>query len=171
MKQLRKILLKWIKKIFSDSHAAIISLIVLGIIAGSGSIYLFFENLWTALIDTIQSPTPLWATTALALALIGYIYLKTKKVHSSYTPNYKTEYFTIDNLKWKVKVYNYGYFEVEKTSMCREHDLLLKHENIYYYCPEFEKKNCKIMIDHNDYSSIYETAKSYIDKEVRNNKK
>ena len=50
-----------------------------------------------------------------------------------------------------------------------EHDLSLINGNIIYYCPEFLKKNCEIKIDNEDYSMLYEQAKSYIDKEVRSN--
>ncbi|MBW2544066.1 MAG: zinc-ribbon domain-containing protein [Deltaproteobacteria bacterium] len=48
-----------------------------------GGIYLFAKNTWTWLQDTIQSPTPLWATIALVFLSGVYIYLRISKSRSS----------------------------------------------------------------------------------------
>lgn len=118
--------------------------------------------------NILQTPTPLWLTIILISVVLGYGYLRSLTPPSSSDIPYKTKYFPIDNLKWKTKVYDHGYFEVERIAICHEHDLPLINGNIDYYCPEHLKKNCKIMIDHKDYSMLYNHAKSYIDKEVRN---
>lgn len=169
---MRNVLIKWLKKIFSDIHSTLIAIIVLGLISGTGIIYRFYKNLWFSIKSTILSPTPLYATIILVFVVLVYIYLKTKRTDSSSAPNYKIEYFTIENLKWKVKVYDDGHFEmVNRISICKEHDLPLINGDIVYYCPESLKYKCKNKIDNNSYSMLYETAKSYIDKEVRNKKK
>ncbi len=171
MINLREVAQLYLKKVFSDLHSAIVGIIVSAIILSVGGVYLFYKNLWISLKTTIQSPTPLWATIILVFAVLVYIYLKTSKTHSSTAPDYKIEYFTIDELKWKTKVYDNGNFEVERISICKEHDLPLINGNIVYYCPESLKYKCKNKIDYNSYSILYENAKSYIDKEVRNIKK
>ncbi len=161
-------LIKRIKKLFENIESTITTVIVLAILGGSIGILASSKKALNIFLQIVNIPTPLWATIVLVFLVITYI--KMKKSSPSSNLNYKIKYFTIDNLKWKTKIFHENYFEVDKISICREHDLPLIHENIYYYCPEFRKKNCKIMIDHNDYSFIYETAKSYIDKEIRNNK-
>ncbi len=129
---MRNALIKWLKKIFSDIHSALIAIIVLGLISGTGIIYRFYKNLWFSIKSTILSPTPLWATIILVFVVLVYIYLKTKKTDSSSAPNYKIEYFPIENLKWKTKIYDDEHFEVERISICKEHDLPLIYENIVY---------------------------------------
>lgn len=119
----------------------------------------------------LQTPTPLWLSIVLISVALSYSYLKSLKPASSSDIPYKTNYFIIDNLKWKTKVYNHGYFEVERIAICKEHDIPLINANIIYYCPEHLKKNCNIKINNTDYSMLYEHAKSYIDKEVRKQKK
>ena len=128
--------------------------------------------------NILQSPTPLWATILLIIVsgLVLRIYLSQEKEIpllnplSSSIPKPKIEYFPIDNLKWKTKIYDDRHFEVERISICKEHDLPLINGNIVYYCPESLKYNCKNKIDNNSYSMLYENAKSYIDKEIRNKK-
>ena len=83
---MKKILWLWLKKLFSDSHSSIVSIIVVALFAGSTGIYLFFDKLWHAIINTMQSPTPLWATTALGLLLGVYIYLKSRQFRKSQEP-------------------------------------------------------------------------------------
>lgn len=78
-------LIKWIKKIFSDTHSAIISIIVLLVVTGTGSIYLFCKNLWHWLKTILLSQTPLWVTTALTLLVLlvfAYLYVKIAKILS-----------------------------------------------------------------------------------------
>lgn len=161
-------LIQRIKKLFENIESTITTIIVLALLGGSIGILALSKKALTVFLQIANIPTPLWVTIVLVLLVVGYI--KIKKSSPSSDPNYIIRYFPIDNLKWKVKVYDHGYFEVDKISICLEHDLPLIHENIYYYCPEFRKKNCKITINHNEYSSVFETAKSYIDKEIRNKK-
>jgi len=157
-----------IKNLFGNIESTITQILLIAFLGGSVAILAFSKKALNFFLQIANIPTPLWAT--IALVLLVACYIKTKKSSPSSDLNYKIEYFPIDNLKWKAKVYDYEYSDVEKISICLEHDLSLIHGNINYYCPEFLKKNCKIMIDHNDYSMLYTTAKSYIDKLVRNKK-
>ncbi|MDO9028242.1 MAG: hypothetical protein Q7U68_05205, partial [Candidatus Roizmanbacteria bacterium] len=60
------------------------------------------------------------------------------------------------------------YFQVEKEPICLKHDLPFIFSDSYWHCPETDKNNCKNKIYHNDHFKIHETAKSYIEKEIRN---
>lgn len=87
----------WIKKIFSDIHSAIISIIVASLFVGTGSIYLFYKNLWLLLKTTLQSQTPLWATIALAVLYCLYIYLKFENLNFSFSQKNKFCNYLFDN--------------------------------------------------------------------------
>lgn len=159
----------------------LLSLIASVIFLSYLSAFLHWENglipkevlLWPY--NMLQSATPLWATILLIIVsdLLLYIYLsQQEKIPLSPPPrNYKTEYFTIDNLKWKTKIYDYGDFEVDQYPICLKHDLPFIFSNNYKYCPEVDKDNCKNKIYINDEFKIYETAKSYIEKQIRNKNK
>lgn len=168
MPLIRNLVITYIKTLFSDSHAAIISLIVIGIIAGGGSIYIFFENLWIVLINTILSPTPLWITIVLVLALYVLFYTKTHKTHSLRKSHSKIEYFDVGKYKWKVEIYGDNIFSVDKTPICLLHDLPLIKKTLYRICPEVNNNKCTNQIGDLQFFDIYQTAESYIDKQIRN---
>jgi hypothetical protein len=171
MKLPQKRLIEYIKKIFSDLHSAIVGAIVTAIILSIGSIYLFAKNLWNAIINTIRLPTPLWATIALVFVVMAYIYLKQqKKIQSSKLHDYKTCYFTIGNYKWETKIYEGGYFEVEKYPFCIKHDLRFIFGRNEKYCPGTEKERCNNRLSEYDEFAIYESAKSIIENKIRNKK-
>ena len=96
MIQLQKILTNWLKKLLSDSHSAIIGIILSSIFAGGTGIYFFSKKIWNLLIDIARLPTPLWTTIALVLLVGVYIYLKKSRGQ----PYSKAVLYTIDNLKW-----------------------------------------------------------------------
>ena len=158
-------LIRRIKKLFENIESTITTVIVLALLSSIGILALSKKAL-NFFLQIANIPTPLWATIVLVLLVI--VYIKMKKFSPSSDLNYKIEYFTVENLKWKTKIYNDGDFVVERISICKEHDLPLINGNIVYYCPESLKYNCKNKIDYNSYSILYENAKSYIDKEIRN---
>ena len=172
MKLLQKRIIEYIKKLVSDVHSAIVGAIVMAIILSIGSIYLFAKNLWTSIINTIQQPTPLWATTVLVFVVMGYIYLKKqiKIQSSSKLHDYKTCYFTIGNYKWETKIYEGGYFEVEKYPFCIKHDLRFIFGRNEKYCPSTEKERCNNRLSEYDEFTVYESAKSIIENKIRNKK-
>ena len=108
---MKKPLTNWLKKIFSDSHSAITSIVICSFFAGGTGLYLYAKNLWNILINIAQTPTPLWATISLALLLGLYIYLHIKRNflrQCSYNPprppfeenKDKEKYQFRDNLLW-----------------------------------------------------------------------
>lgn len=168
---LQKKVVEYIKKLFSDVHSAIVGAIVTMIILSVGSIYLFAKNLWTALINTIQLSTPLWATIALVFVVMGYIYLKQqKKIQSLKSPDYKISYFIIGNYKWETKIYKNGYFEVNKYPFCVKHDLRFIFGRNEKYCSSTEKERCNNRLSEYDEFAIYESAKSLIENKIKNKK-
>lgn len=161
---MQKILKAWIKKIFSDLHSIILTAIVLSFL-GTGGASLVSEKTWHLVKKAILLPLPLWLTIALVLATYTYFHIKKLR---SYSFRHKTKYFTIGNFKWETKIYSNTCFEVENTPLCAKHDLRLLFSGSSRYCPEADKRNCKNQISDYDHYKIYSTAKSYIDKQIRN---
>lgn len=152
-------------------HSAIVGIIVAALFLSIGSIYLFAKNLWTELLKTMQLPTPLWATIILVFVVLVYIYLKATKtfpLSQSSNLNYKVRYFTIGKFKWKTTIYENDYFKVEEYPFCVTHDLQFIYGDRSKYCPGTEKEKCNNNIYESDFFHIYESAKSNIDKIVRN---
>lgn len=116
---MRKPLYSWLKRLFSDAHSAIIGIILVSLLAGGTGIYFFLKNLWNELIKIAQFPTPLLATIALVLLSGGYIYLRTRRIHSSSTP--KEIMFECRNLKWKIIVKSNSDYKIEFMPYCIIH--------------------------------------------------
>lgn len=173
MWRLQKILTRWLKKLFSDSHATIVG-IVLGSMFAGGGIYVFAKNLWSLLINTIQSPTPLWATIALIILVAVYVRQQAgKNYQNSYSPQSgRTQYFTVGALKWRITISPDNTFDVEQVPICVKHNLLLVYDDndSYYSCPEARNNGCENVIHVDDLNIVYHTAVSYIDKATRDKK-
>ena len=171
MIHLQKKIKEYINKLFSDVHSAIVGIIVAALFLSIGSVYLFAKNLWIELLKTIQLPTPLWATVALVFVVSAYIYSKQKKhLQSSKSPDYKISYFTIGNYKWQTKIYDNGYFEVEKYPYCVTHDLKFIFGSHRKYCPGPENRKCNNSLSEYDEFEVYESAKSIIENKIKNKK-
>ena len=131
-----------------------------GLIAGSGGIYLFFENLWTALINTLLLPTPLWVTIVLALALFIWFFAKTKR-NLSYDLSNLKDYVLIEEkgLLWKIdKVIR----ELNPIPLCliHQHEMLeLKNSYCCHSCQGTSRK----YIPKKDVDFIRELVTSKID--------
>ena len=84
----------YLKRIFSDLHSAILSIIFGALVLGVGGIRAFSKSLWIKLKTTMVLPTPLWVTIILALLLLVYIYLinKTSAPLSTPDPEYREEF-------------------------------------------------------------------------------
>jgi hypothetical protein len=168
MKNLKAILKSYLKKVISDLHSAIISLIVFALL-GLGSIFLFSKTLWNYIKIIIQSSTPLWLTIVLVLVVPIYVHFKKQKTHlSSSKRDYEIRYFTIGNYKWETKIYKSGYFEVDKYPFCVKHDLRFILGSYEKYCPGPENGRCNNSISSHDEFKIYESAKSIIESKIRN---
>lgn len=169
MQNLKKKLKAYIKKLLSDLHSAIVSIAVAALFLAVGGMYIFAKNVWDALAKILQSPTPIWATMFLVLAVLAYIYLKSQKRYPYKPNNPKIKYFTIGKYKWEVKIYDSGSFSVEKYPYCVDHDLKFIFGNRGKYCPGTEREKCNNQISEHDEFKIYESAKSIIERKVRNN--
>jgi hypothetical protein len=168
MKNLKEAAKKYFKKLLSDFHSAVVGVFVAALVLSAGGIYLFSKNLWALLKTITLSPTPLWGTAALALGVLLYIHLKSKAQNSSTAQQkrrYEIKFFTIGNYKWETRIYDSGYFEVEKYPYCVTHDLKFIFGSSGKYCPA---ENCSNRLSEYDEFQVYETAKSIIDKKVRN---
>ena len=173
---MKEILKNYIKKLFSDSHAAIVGIVAGSLLLGTGTIYIYFQALWLSLTETIQSPTPLWASIALALLLTAYIYLKSQSSQSTSTtpptktkPKYIIKFFTIGQCKWETKIYDGNYFEINEYPFCIAHDLRFIFGYNGKYCPHVENFiKCGNRLSEYDEFAVYETAKSSIEKKIRN---
>lgn len=153
-----KILKQWIVKIFSDLHSAIISFIVVGALAyGIGFLF-----------ELLQFPIPLWLTILLVLSSIALTYAITARLKNPSTSSpYKIQFIDVGDYRWKVKVFDRDYFEVDKTPLCIKHDLPFVSSKAGYCCPDVIKNRCDYVLPSSDFTRVYEEAKSYIDKTIR----
>jgi len=170
---LKVILLKLLKLIAADTRSAIVSLVVGCLIVAGGGILALSKTTLSHAIHILSIPTPLWGAILLTLLCCAYIYLKRTTIQSKPTQRQSSpppiiKYFSVDLLKWKTKIYQDNYFEVDETPICIKHDLPLIYYGNYYQCPEADKRNCQILLNRNERYKAHETAKSYIEKRVRN---
>lgn len=167
--QLKTISLKWLAKIFTDIHSAIVGIVLLAAISSIGVIAYFFQQIWLALIKAMQLPTPLWMTIALCILLAVYIHLRIKRKYQSAihdtSQEFVTKYFPVGNLVWEVEIYKND-FKVIDSPICKEHDLRMIRYDQHLICPYNGK--CNLEVDIDIFNSWYLSARSYIDKEIRN---
>lgn len=168
MKRLKEILKSYTKKLFSDWHSAIIALIVTSLFLGTGAVYIFFQTLWLAIINTILLPTPLWASLAWGLLLLIYVYLKTPKKHSLYHPQSESFLIEDNDVKWKVTHKNNGSFTVDDNPYCKYHDTrYIQTAGGQYMCPDVIGSKCKSRIVNDDeIELLHKLAKSKAEKHI-----
>ncbi|MBU4260571.1 MAG: hypothetical protein KKC76_01645 [Proteobacteria bacterium] len=169
---MQKLLINWLKKVFSDSHSAIIGIALGSLFAGGTGIYFFAKNLWNVLTYIMQKPTPLWATIALVFLLGVYIYLKNLLLIQTFnTPqDVKNFIFTQTGIyKWKVIISKDISFKIDPTPFCVEHDMYLMKFDQGYRCGGSNSgKGCKAKLANNEYSMLYDLANGQAEKEIRN---
>jgi hypothetical protein len=157
---MKNLLLAYIKKVFSDSHNAIIAIILASLIVGSGSVYLFFQSLWTKLINTLQLPTPLWVTIVLALALYIWFSATTKRNLSYGLDKHKDYTFITEmGLLWKVDNISR---ELNPTPLCFKHQHEMLETKNSYVCHSCQGKSRK-HIQKKDVDFVRELVTSKID--------
>ena len=101
----------YLKKIFSDLHSTILSIIVGALVLGLGGIWAFSKKLWIQLKTTMLLPTPLWVTTVFVLLLLLYIYyikMKTSVPLSTPDPEYREEFHVFWDKNYKMRCLNCG---------------------------------------------------------------
>jgi hypothetical protein len=168
-----------IKKLFENTESTITNIILLALFGGSATFLAFSKKALYVFLQIATTPTPLWATILLVILVFLYIRKRFRIRYSSFasipassesatTPKYKIEYFTVGYYKWETKIYRKDYFEVDKYPICSKHDLPLIYDNFTYQCPEVDKQNCDNKFPYETHEKLYATAKSYIEKEIRN---
>ena len=101
MSQMKKLLIRLTKKLFSDLPTTMIAVVLASSPLALLGKYIFSEMIWNAIIETMLLPSPLWAPIALALLLVLYIFLKASKDYSSN----KSIFICDSDLKWKVTIH------------------------------------------------------------------
>jgi len=167
MKDLLEPIKAYLKKVFSDLHNAVVGAVVAALILSGGGIYLFAQQLWTQLKNIALSPTPLWATVALALLLTGRMFLKKQvtdplKNSSQLQPTEQKEitrtnansfgFVENGNLKWKVHLACGSIFRIEDTPYCVKHDLQLLHLGGGYICSHSNEDGCDAHLKDTDHA-------------------
>ena len=102
---------KYLKKVFSDLHSAIVSIIIGALILGVGGIWAFSRNLWNLLKTTMLLPTPSWVIAILLfLFVMEYLYLKNKTSIPLSTPDpeYREEFHVYWDKNNKMRCLNCG---------------------------------------------------------------
>ena len=163
----KEVLLKSLKSICRDIRSNLVGVIIAGVLLSGGGIVAFSKTALNYTIRMLNIPTPLWVTIVLVLLLCGsYIYLKPAKRRSSKFSS-KIRYFTIGKHKWKTTIYQDGQFTVDEIPLCAVHDLPFIYYDSFYTCPDDAKQQCRSSIHRNQHYELFEIAKSYIDKKVR----
>jgi hypothetical protein len=100
----------YLKKLFSDLHSAILSILIGAIVLGVGGIWAFSKRLWFQLKSVMLLPTPLWVTGILFLLILVFIYLykKTLVPLSKPDPEYREEFHVLWDKNYKMRCLNCG---------------------------------------------------------------
>lgn len=170
LSKLKALSQKWLVKIFSDVHSAIVGMVVLALISSIGVVAYFFQTLWLALITAMQLPTPLWLTIVLALVAGLYIFLNKGLSHSSVQPKPKTCFFTTGKLKWNFEI-NGDRFKIDKYPYCVNHDVKFIFSHNKKYCPGTLGEKCDNYLSDRDEFKVYESVKSIVEGKLRNGEK
>ncbi len=168
---------KLLKTLCSDIRQSIVSIVVGAAIVSAGSLLYLYKTVRDATIAILTTPTPLWV--AILLVLLGclYTYIKFRQIRLSYstspdstspdiaTLGYTPYFFTIGDYKWAVKIYPNGNFSVDVFPFCAKHDLRFILKGLDKVCPA---DGCTNTISASDEYKVFNTAKSYIEKDIRN---
>ena len=171
--QMLKLMTKWLLKFLSTLLQNIFATIVIGL-ATVPVLLSWATGTLDVLFQTIKTPTPLWATTALVLLVAVYIHSKTLKNHSPGTSSNDIFLMEDNGLKWKVTNFKNGAFAVERHPFCIVHDSRYVYTpGGQYVCREImgDSSPCKSRIVNNgDLALLYNFAEVKAEKLVHNYK-
>lgn len=157
-----KKMLQWLTNYLADILNKVIAGVILLCLSASAWV------VWSR--NLLQTPIPLWIVILIALFILfgcAILFLIYSRISSALP--YKIKYFTVDNQKWKVKIFDSGYFEVDENPICKVHDLPFINGSTAIFCPEAQTSaRCKSLIVHTDHQHEYKKVQSYIDKKIRN---
>lgn len=171
MTHLTETIKAYLKKVFSDLHNIILGAVVGALIVGGGGVYLFAQKLWTQLIGIAQLPTPLWASTILALGIMEYIYVKIQ-ISAKFSPNNnKIDFIDDGDIKWKATLYPSGIINLEDSPFCVKHNIRLISFNTGHLCKHMETNDCETQILSLDYEYRRKCAEALAEQQFRLMKK
>lgn len=162
-----QLLKKWMTKIFSDAHGAIVGLLI---VMAIGYLVTLTRTQWFSLFELLKTPLPLWSLILLVLCSVALTYSITSRIQNNPSEPpipYKIKYYNVGDYRWKVGVYRDDYFEMADMPLCIIHDLTFICYQQIYSCPENINGKCSPVFYGPRYNSIKEDAKSHIDKMVR----
>ncbi len=160
-------LLMWLRKTVSDTHNAIVALIVVAVFGGGGLSAWLFQHQLPQLLDR---NIPLWQTLLLACSvlLLFFIPLKVQEHIELRKPTEAPaeEFFLFRGFNWKARTLHGIFFGVEDVPYCSHHEcsLVLSSSDRQWVCPE---DGCRSVIDCSNLRRTREMAANIIKKQVR----
>lgn len=166
MKILKDAAKAYLKKIFSDLHNVIISVVIGSLILGTGATYIFLKNTWKLFIYIVELPTPLWATISLLCLSNCFIYFKiSQKISCSKSSCEKGGILvTAGGFKWLVSHSAGLVVHAKGTPYFPNHDMMLVKENGRFVCPV---SGCLVQESIRSLESRYKFIESEIEKTIR----
>ena len=146
-------LIKLSRTIFSDVRRAIIGIILVALLGGTGGVLYLSKTLLHVSIDILKTPTPLWATIALVLLCCVYIYSKRfAKSLSLNPPKARKELIKAGRFLWETTFESNNILHVSKVPFCKIHELRLTELRDTFKCME---KDCKTSIECHLLPNVY----------------
>ncbi len=153
---------KYLLKLASDIH----SLIIAAVFTSAGIFLFYIKGAWSALLESLEKPAPLWVALVFLLLSLTYTYLKllAKKEYKV-----KIEFLESQGYKWKFERVKPDYTRISEKPYCIKHDLELIGADGVYICPNNGAANsCNTLLPYEESSILLSIAKSHIEKHVRN---
>src|SRR3990172_7924255 len=140
----KETLTKIMKLFFGDTRQAIISYIVLALIAMGGGLLALSKTALNFSIQLLSTPTPLWATISLVLLGCLYTYRKSQRAIALQPPTpipnaksiIRTEDVEYENLIWTAYKYADGSIFVKEIPRCKDHGYELTSDGTTHHCLE-----------------------------------
>lgn len=169
---LKEALKKFLESIGADTRSALVGYFLGVLIVAGGGISALYKTSREWMIQTLTTATPIWATISLALLGCLCIYLKFRQLNVSFNPSntvdFTTSEQTIEDRIWEIKTHTKGNIDVEWFPRCAKHDYkFISISGGGIRCPE---KDCTNIISASQHADVYATAKSYIEKTIRDEK-
>ena len=116
----------------------------------------------------LNIPTPLWVTTVLVLLATACIYLRWRSNPQPTSEKPRIDFIANGDLKWKVAIYENGFYKIEDAPYCVIHDLKLHHFKGGYSCYHIGRNNCNSRLGDSDYNLRKTCIDSLAEQHFRN---
>ncbi len=166
---MKQMLLKRIKKLFENIESTITTVIVLALAGGSIGILALSKKALNIFLHLANIPTPLWATIALVLLCVLYMYLRGNQYFQRKVPYHhpKEELIPVGSFKWMVRHANQNVLNIEGLPYCSEHECSFIPRDSNWACPI---SGCKSNVSKYDLDSVGVAASSIIESLIRQKK-